>query len=96
MGRVEKFRRIRIIRKKYIMSFIIFITLLTVGISAADYSINSLMGSKERLRLLGISTENEKVVFYFVNNRIDFNIHYVKNDLERLRKLFEDIFGKKS
>ena len=93
MGRVEKFRQLRTVRQKYIISVIIFVTLLTVGIGTADYSINNLIGVDEGLGIFSVNNNNSKVELVFMNQKLKFDLEYVNNDLEKLRQLLAGIFG---
>lgn len=94
MGRVEKFRQLRNLRQKYVISILVFITLLTVGIFTADYSVNNLIGTERGLKIFNMSSSNNIFELVFMNQKIRFDLEYVNNDLEKLRQLLAGIFKK--
>jgi len=96
MGRVEKFKQLRNLRQKYIISVLIFITLLTVGICTADYSINNLIGMEQGLRIFNVSNTENKVEIVLMNQKIELNLGYINSDLEKLRQFFSNLFGEGS
>ena len=96
MGRVEKFKQLRTLRHKYIISVLIFITLLIAGICTADYSINNLIGIDQGLRIFNVINNDNRVEVVFMNQKMEFNLGYINNDLEKLRQFFANLFGEGS
>ena len=94
MGRVEKFRQKRTLRKKYMIAVVVFITLLTAGFYTADYSVSNLTGMDRGLKIFNIINTNDRVQFVFMNQKIELDLEYVNSDLEKVRQFFAGIFDK--
>ncbi len=92
MGRVEKYKQLRNLRQRYVISVVIFVVLLTAGIGTADYSVNSLIGTGRGIRILNVSSNNNKLEIDFMNQKFQFDLEYVNNDLEKLRQFLAGIF----
>ncbi len=93
MGRVERFRQKRILRQKYLVSLIIFILLLSIGIGAADYSVNNLLGGEKKFNIISINNNKPNVELFFMNQKLVLDTEYVSRDLERLRQCLSRLLG---
>jgi hypothetical protein len=88
MGRVEKFKEIRLLRRKYIFSFLLIVVVFVAGICFTDYSINSLMKNENRLSIVTYSLKNNSnIEISILNNKFYFDISYLKRDLGKLKTL---------
>ena len=94
MGRLEKYRQRRILRQKYLFSIIIFVSLLSAGLCAADYSINSLLGGEKGLNLLSIRNSDTSLEMVFMNQKMVFDTEYVNRDLDRIKQKLSELMGK--
>lgn len=95
MGRLHKFREIRVLRQKYFFSIFIFLTILSMGLCIADYSVNSLIGVQKGLKFFSMRNYESYLEVIFMNQKLDIDTEYINRDLKRLRAQAERIIGGK-
>lgn len=96
MGRVEQFRTARKTRWRYIGSFVLFFTLLTVGICTADYSVNSIAKNEKRVELITFKGLDKS--FYEINlanKKFYVNTEYIQRDYQRFKNRVLGLLGRK-
>lgn len=69
MNRLEKFREIRTIRRKILISFFLALLLLGTGICIVDYSTNFLMRNEKAINIVSLKKE-DKLFEIKVMNRL--------------------------
>ncbi|MGI6777466.1 MAG: hypothetical protein ACOX7R_05440 [Acetivibrionales bacterium] len=84
MNRVEKFRNIRREKRKYMFILLLCILLLTSGLCAADYSVNSLMKNDNGIRLITFEYNGSYAKLSLLNSSIYINTSYISRDLGRI------------
>ncbi|AUS95924.1 hypothetical protein CDQ84_07610 [Clostridium thermosuccinogenes] len=96
MGRVERFREIRISRRKFRLSFLFFFLLVITGLCVVDYSVNSIMKNEYSVEF--VSLEREGSSLYSLNifdHKIYINTEYVEKDFRRIKSAINSILGLK-
>jgi len=93
MGRVEKYRQLRNLRQRFILSAALFIILVTAGICAADYSINGLMMGGSGLNLMFVNDKGNYIEIVFMNQKLYINTQYISRDIGRLKQEAAKLFG---
>ncbi|TYQ12904.1 UNVERIFIED_CONTAM: hypothetical protein Cloal_3943 [Acetivibrio alkalicellulosi] len=87
MNRVEKYRAIRLARKKIKLLLTTCFILVLIGIITVDYSINDLMNKENGIRLVEINQRDDNYTHIkLLNNNLYFNIEYIKEDINRVVK----------
>ncbi|HAA43657.1 MAG TPA: hypothetical protein DCE02_06620 [Ruminiclostridium sp.] len=85
MKRLEKYRSLRIARKKCIfISLLCFIIIIT-GILTVDYSINALMNGENGIKLFAVKKTGDGCYLIKIFNKdLYLNINYIKEDFNKL------------
>lgn len=94
MGRVERFRQLRLIRQRYFYSIMVFVIILTLGICAADYSVNNLLGGRKGLGFISLDNYGTYIEVGFMNQKVKIDTEYVNKDLDRIKQQAARLFGK--
>ncbi|MDQ2087536.1 hypothetical protein RBH29_13975 [Herbivorax sp. ANBcel31] len=82
MKRLEKYRTIRVERKRCIFISIICFVIICTGILIVDYSLNGLMNNEDSINLLGIKKiEGGYYHITMFNKNLYFNTDYIQEDL---------------
>lgn len=88
MSRLEKYREIRITRKRYLLSVIIFLMLIIPGLCIVDYSVNSIMKGENRIDVLAIKNiKSQYIEITLMNRKHYINTVYLRRDYERFKKI---------
>ncbi|GAE88779.1 hypothetical protein [Acetivibrio straminisolvens] len=86
MNRLEKFRYIRSVRRRYKLAIILSFLILFSGIIVADSSMNNLMNRKSGLGMICITPYGDNHYYVkFLNEDIYINVKYIKEDIKRLK-----------
>jgi predicted small integral membrane protein len=91
MNRLERFRDMRRIRRKYAVSFFLCCLLLFSGICVADVSVNSLMKSENRIDIISFSSTGSFMEISLLNHKFYINISYVKRDYLKLKDMVNNL-----
>jgi hypothetical protein len=94
MSRVEKYKQQRNLRHKYMLSILLFFSLLTAGICTADYSINSLLGDESRVNVIELKNNGTYLEFAVMNQKLYINTKYINRDLDKLKQGVSKLFGR--
>lgn len=86
MNRLEKYRRIRTLRQRYMFSALLSLSLLSAGICTADYSINGLMAGKNGLNIVSVKNSGPLTEFAFMDQKLYINTQYIGRDFEKLKQ----------
>lgn len=87
VNRVEKFRHKKQIRKKYILSFLLFTILLVGGITSVDYSVNNIMQNKNSLQIISFNKLNDSIIeISFFDEKLYLNLTYINRDYRKLKR----------
>jgi len=87
MGRVERFRAARQLKRKYILAFLAFMLLVVLGICAADYSVNNLIKSEKHVGIFSVANvEDSYIECSFMGHKIFINTKFIKRDYQDLKK----------
>jgi ABC-type antimicrobial peptide transport system permease subunit len=93
MSRVEKFKQIRQLRKKYVLSFLLFFLLITGGLCITDYFVNNLMQDKKCIEIISFKNiKDSQIEISFMNQKVYINMTYVKRDYQRLKNAVENVY----
>jgi len=87
VNRVEKYRRIREMKRRYILAVMLLFFILITGLSAVDSSNNYLMSGKRGIELVKIESQPEYIRVSFMNRNIYINTKYINRDLRKLKKI---------
>lgn len=94
MSRLEKYKEIRQIRRKYFISVSLVLLLLISGLTLADNSLNYLMTGERRP---GVFSINQKDDLYLevrcFGYKFDINTFYIKRDYQNLKNSIEKLLG---
>lgn len=94
MGRLERFKEIRVTRRRYILSILIFLMLMIPGICISDYSINSILRNEKRIEVVGVrNINNSYIELDLLKRKYYINIKYLFRDYENVRKRIMGIFS---
>lgn len=86
MNRLEKYKKIRAMRKKCIFVCMLSFFIMFSGILVADCSINELMNREKGLAIVSIKSYKDDYYYVKVFNRyIVVNTKYIKKDINRLK-----------
>ena len=90
MKRLEKYRALRIARKKCIfISLLCFIIIIT-GILTVDYSINALMNGENGIKLFAVKKTGDGCYLIKIFNKdLYLNINYIKEDVAKIASIKE-------
>lgn len=86
MNRLEKYKQLRNLRQRYLISVLLFLFLLVTGICITDSSINGLMAGGRSPGIFSINNYGSSLEVVFMNKKIYINMQYIRRDLENLRK----------
>lgn len=92
MGRLEKYRQMRNLRQKYMISVLLFLFFLAAGICIADSSINGLMSGGTGVNIFSVTKYENSIRIIFMNQTLYLNTQYVKRDMENLRDGLDKLF----
>ncbi|MFZ5987120.1 MAG: hypothetical protein ACOYWZ_08340 [Bacillota bacterium] len=93
MNRVERYREIRLIRRKCLFVFLLSLSIVTAGIFTVDHSISNLMNKEKVISMVRVKPFREDYYHIRVFNKSFFiNTKYIKRDMERLKNWFSDSF----
>ncbi|HOQ36167.1 MAG TPA: hypothetical protein PK033_11060 [Acetivibrio sp.] len=92
MSRLEKFRKIRVMRRRCIFVCIFSFLLMFSGILVADKSINELMNREKRPDIVSIMKYKEDYYIKIFNKYILINTEYIKKDIDRFKEWLSDKF----
>jgi len=91
-SRLEKYRQIRRLKRKYAFSVILFLSLLLSGILAADTSVNRLIKNEKEIGIVSVNpVENDHGPCYeirIMNRSIVLDLTYLNRDIQRIKQLF--------
>ncbi|HHX18735.1 MAG TPA: hypothetical protein GX727_07735 [Clostridium sp.] len=84
MKRLEKYRAIRIARKKSLFMLLMCFVVISAGVLTVDYSLNALMNGENGIKLFAIEKiEDEYYQFKIFNKSLYLNTDYVKEDFNK-------------
>lgn len=95
MNRLEKYKQIRNLKQKYLLSIFLFVMLLVSGMCIADYSTNKLMGEGNGINLFTMKNNNSYMEIIFLNQRLYINTQYINRDIGRLKNEASKLLGRK-
>jgi hypothetical protein len=85
MKRLEKYRAIRIARKKCIFISLMCFIIIFTGILTVDYSLNTLMNGENGIKLFAVKKiEDECYQIIIFNKSLYLNTNHIKEDFNRL------------
>jgi hypothetical protein len=87
LNRVERYRRKRIERKRYITALLMLAVLLAAGILAVDCSTNRLVSGRGGVALASLDNRGDCLVITVMNHKLLINTKYVSRDLQNLKKI---------
>jgi hypothetical protein len=94
MSRLEAFRQKRLIRRRYILAVLLFLSLSTSGVCLADYSFNSIAKDEKRIKLISIDRqEGFNYLVNVLNLKTSINISRIENDYNLLMEWLEKLKG---
>ena len=93
MSRVEKYKQMRGLKQRYLISILLFMFLLVTGICIADSSINGLMAGGRGLNIFSVKNYGNSLEVVFMNKKVYLNTQYIQRDLENIRKEADKILG---
>jgi hypothetical protein len=67
MSRVERYKSIKLYKKRCRRTILLFLLFTAAGILIADYSINSLMVDDHRVNIISINTLDSQLELCFMN-----------------------------
>jgi hypothetical protein len=85
LSRVEKFRKKRSYRRRYILAVMLLFFILITGIWAVDSSTNYLMSGQYGIELINVESNPTYIKITFMNKKLYINTRYINRDLERLK-----------
>lgn len=94
MSRLEKYRQIRINKRKFRLSMLMFLIVIITGLCIADYSINGLMKNEYAIEFVSVDKVGPSL--YSINifdYRFLINTEYVEKDFNRVRSTIGSILG---
>jgi len=93
LGRLEKFKQKRNLRRKYFLAALLFFLLLTAGLLSVDYSTNFLINGQHGIAMVAFSNKEANLEVAFMNKKLYINTQYINRDLKKLKKRLEEVFG---
>ncbi len=92
MNRVDKFKRARSIRKRYMLSVALFFLVMVTGVIITDYSLNSLLKDEKGLNIIQVKSVDNILEVWFMNNRFYINTKYIARDYRNFKNYISDFF----
>jgi hypothetical protein len=87
MKRVEKYRESRYVKRKFILSFLLFFSLTIIGLCASDYSVNNILKNEKKIKLVCIEKKDSNIYkLDILNKSIEINTTYISRDYDNLKK----------
>lgn len=94
MSRLERFKEIRAVRRRYLFSILIFFMLLIPGICISDYSVNSILKDEKRIEVVGLKNiNNQYLEVNLFKIKYHINIKYLFRDYEKVKKSILGVFN---
>ena len=94
MGRMEKFKQKRNLRKKYVSAALLFFFMSTAGIFSVDYTTNYLMTGRQCISFVTMNSRETYLEIVLMNQRLYVNTQYINRDLNRLKTEIKRFFNK--
>jgi hypothetical protein len=94
MNRLDRYRQMRALRRKFFFSFLMFFILLTAGISVADNSTNRLMRNENRISIVDFKSRGAYYEVSFMNQRLLVNVQKIREDTDYLWQAVKRILGR--
>jgi hypothetical protein len=93
MSRLERYRRIRIMRRKFTFVCMLSFFITLSGILVVDKSINEIMNREKGLNIVSIKPYKDDYYYIKVfNKNFLVNTKPVKNDIDRFKDWLSDKF----
>jgi len=94
MSRLEKYRQIRINKRKFSLLMLLFFVVIITGLCIADYSINGIMKNDYSIEF--VSVDKVGPALYSLNifdYRFLVNTKYVEKDFQKIKDLADSILS---
>jgi hypothetical protein len=92
MSRRDRFKRERVLRRKFSLTLFLCFALLAAGFCAVDYSTNSLMYDRTGFGFFTVNHYKNHLELSFFNEKVYFNTSYLSRDMDRLVQFFDRLF----
>ena len=92
MNRVERFKEVRKLKRKYMLVVLFLILFMISGICIADYSINNLMYDDNHIEVISIHNSGAYLEISILKSKIYINTTSMKKDYEKVKGLITGLF----
>jgi len=90
MNRVEKFKELRMRRRRSFLCIVLFVFIILAGFTTVDYSLNSIMNNEKRISVISFKRINDSCISIGIMNmnmKIDLGI--VNKSCDKIKKLLK-------
>ena len=90
MNRVEKFKELRMRRRRSFLCIVLFVFIILAGFATVDYSLNSIMNNEKRIRMISFKRVNDSCISIGIMNmnmKIDLGI--VNKSCDKIKKMLK-------
>ncbi len=95
MNRVDRFRQARQIRNRYLLSAVIFFTILAPGIYIVDNSVKAMIGDDSVPALVSVENYQNYIEIGVMNQKIYINTEYITRDLKHLYFIIQQCYNRR-
>lgn len=92
-NRTEKYRQVRLLKRKCRLVFLLSLILLVLGVCAADYSVNTLVKNDKRISFISFSRQGNYYRASFLNMSFYIDTRKVVSDFTVIRDKAVDFAG---
>ncbi|KNY28098.1 hypothetical protein [Pseudobacteroides cellulosolvens] len=90
MNRVEKFKELRMRRRRLVLCIVLFVFIILAGFATVDYSLNSIMNNDKRIKMISFTRTNRSCInIGIMNINMNIDLRIINKSCEKLKKLLK-------
>ncbi len=90
MNRVEKFKELRMRRRRSFLCIVLFVFIILAGFATVDYSLNSIMNNDKRIRMISFTRINNSCInIGIMNINMNIDLGIINKSCDKLKKLLK-------
>jgi uncharacterized membrane protein YcjF (UPF0283 family) len=90
MNRVEKFKELRMRKRRSFLCIVLFVFIILTGFATVDYSLNSIMNNEKKIRMISFTRLNDSSInIGIMNLNIKLDLKLIDKSCNKLKKLLQ-------
>ncbi|HEY9059479.1 MAG TPA: hypothetical protein VIO64_03095 [Pseudobacteroides sp.] len=90
MNRVEKFKELRMRRRRSFLCVVLFVFIILGGFATVDYSLNSIMNNEKKIRMISFTRLKDSCInIAIMNMNMKIDLKIFDKSLNKLKKLLQ-------